>query len=136
MPGRGTAPRKGKNLQNKVVALIQKLGLEARTEVTAARRLWGAKRRIDVIAIDEKSGKSLGIECKFQGGAGTAEEKIPATISDIASWPLSGIVVIDGEGYTDNMVSFLISTGKVVKFEDLEDWLRLFFGIHGGKSSE
>ena len=43
---------------------------------------------------------------------GTAEEKVPATIQDIAHWPIPGIVVIDGKGFSANM-PYLMSTGKV-----------------------
>ena len=73
--------------------------------------------------------KTLGIECKFQGVRGTAEEKIPATIKDIEAWPIPGLVVFAGEGFTENMRSFLISTGKAVEFEELMPWLCLFFGL-------
>ena len=129
MPGRGTAPRSGKELQQQVVELARKLGLKAETEVTAARRLWGSKRRIDVVLINEKTGKNLGIECKYQATSGSAEEKIPATIKDIESWPIPGIIVISGEGFSTNMQGYLMATGKVVWFEDLEDWLRLYFAL-------
>lgn len=127
MAGRSKAPRTGKELQDRVVSLAETLGLSAETEVRAARRLWGAKRRIDVVVKDPFSKKVLGIECKFQGSRGSAEEKIPATIDDIGFWPIPGIVVIDGDGFSDNMKGFLMSTGKAVWFEDLEDWLKLYF---------
>lgn len=129
MPGKGTAPRAGQALQQKVVELAEKLGLKAKIEVTAARRIWGSKRRIDVVVTQEQSRKKLGIECKAQEEGGTAEEKILATIKDIESWPIPGIVVIEGEGYSDNMRGYLMSTGKVVWFDDLEEWLRLFFSL-------
>ncbi|MBI4762178.1 MAG: PD-(D/E)XK nuclease superfamily protein [Chloroflexota bacterium] len=129
MPGKGTAPKSGDLLKRRVVALAESLGLRADTEVKAARRLWGQKRFIDVIVTDDKSGKRLGIECKYQSSGGTAEEKIPATIQDIAYWPIPGIVVIDGEGFSSNMQGYLMSTGKVVWFDELEDWLRLYFGL-------
>jgi hypothetical protein len=129
MPGKGSAPRSGQDLQQRVVELAHKLGLRAETEVTAARRLWGAKRRIDVVLVQEKTGKNLGIECKYQAGSGSAEEKIPATIKDIESWPIPGIVVIDGEGFSTNMQGYLMATGKVVWFTDLEGWLRLYFAL-------
>ncbi len=129
MPGKGTAPKSGDKLKWRVVALAESLGLKADTEVKAGRRLWGQKRFIDVVITDEKSGKRLGVECKYQAGGGTAEEKIPATIQDIAHWPIPGIVVIDGEGFSSNMQGYLMSTGKVVWFEELEDWLRLYFGL-------
>lgn len=129
MPGKGSAPKSGGDLKQRVVALAHRLGLKAQSEVKAARRLWGQKRYIDVVITDEKSGKRLGIECKFQATSGTAEEKIPATIQDIAYWPIPGIVVIDGEGFSENMRGYLMATGKVVWFEELEDWLRLYFGV-------
>lgn len=129
MPGKGTAPRSGDELKYRVVSLAENLGLKADTEVKAARRLWGQRRFIDVVMTDEKSGKRLGIECKYQSTGGTAEEKIPATIQDIAHWPIPGIVVIDGEGFSTNMQGYLMSTGKVVWFDELEDWLRLYFGV-------
>ena len=34
-----------------------------------------------------------------------------------------------GQGFSTNMTSYLHSTGKAVSFEDLEGWLRLFFGL-------
>ena len=54
MPGRGTAPKSGSELKNKVVALAESLGLKAEKEVKAARRLWGQRRFIDVVITDEK----------------------------------------------------------------------------------
>ncbi|RMH40275.1 MAG: hypothetical protein D6694_10210 [Gammaproteobacteria bacterium] len=129
MAGKGRAPRKGDELKNKVVELAEKLGLQAETEVRAARRLWGARRRIDVVLTHKDTNRKLGVECKYQGGSGSAEEKIPATIQDIAYWPIPGIVVIDGEGFSKNMSGFLMATGKAVWFEDLEEWLKLYFGL-------
>jgi len=129
MAGKGTAPKSGEQLKQKVVELAEKLGLKADTEVKAARRLWGAKRRIDVVLTYEKTGKILGVECKYQATSGSAEEKIPATIKDIEYWPIEGIVVMDGEGFSDNMKGYLVSTGKAVWYEDLEDWLRLYFAL-------
>jgi hypothetical protein len=127
MPGRETSTRQGEELKQRVVALAGKLGLETRTEVPSARRLWGAKRRIDVVIRHQAVGKILGVECKYQGTSGSAEEKIPATIRDIEHWPIPGIVVIDGPGFSDNMKGFLIATGKTVWLKDLEEWLRLYF---------
>lgn len=127
MAGKGAAVRKGDELKFRVVELADSLNLKADTEVRAARRLWGAKRRIDVVLTCERTGKVLGIECKYQGTSGSAEEKIPATIKDIEYWPIPGIVVIDGPGFSSNMMGFLMATGKAVWFEDLADWLKLYF---------
>jgi hypothetical protein len=129
MPGKHSAPKSGADLRQRVVELAETLGLKAETEVKAARRLWGRTRFIDVVLTEEKSGKRLGIECKFQATPGTAEEKILAVVQDIQYWPIPGVVVIDGKGFSQNMQGYLMSTGKVVWFEDLEAWLKLYFGL-------
>jgi hypothetical protein len=129
MPGRRTATISGRDLANKVKQVAEDLGLSVRTEVRVGRRLWGAVRKIDLVVTDLETRRTLGIECKFQGGSGSAEEKVPAAVQDIAAWPIPGIVVISGDGFTQNMRQYLISTGKAVYFEDLEDWLSLYFGL-------
>ena len=99
------------------------------TEVCVARRLWGAVRQIDVVLTRQETGQTLGVECKYQGGSGSAEEKIPATIQDIAAWPIPGLVVFGGSGFSVNMIAYFHSTGKAVSLDELEPWLRLFFGL-------
>lgn len=129
MAGGAKAVSSGDELAKQVAGLGEKLGLEVRQQYKVARRVWGAERKIDVILKNPKTDKTLGVECKYQGGGGSAEEKVPATIQDIDAWPIDGIVVFAGEGFTQNMKSFLVSTGKAVEFEDLEPWLRLYFGL-------
>lgn len=129
MPGKGLAVSNGDELVKAVIELAQGLGLESRKQVRVARRIWGAIRHIDVVLTHPQTRKTLGIECKFQAVTGTAEEKIPAVVNDIAAWPIPGLVVFAGEGFTENMRLFLISTGKAVDFADLPPWLKLFFGL-------
>ena len=129
MPGKGKAVTSGDQLARAVSDLGKDLGLEVKQQVQVARRIWGAVRRIDVVLIDPQTRKTLGVECKYQGGGGSAEEKIPSTIQDIQAWPIPGIVVFSGDGFTQNMKSFLISTGKAVQLADLKPWLCLFFGL-------
>ena len=129
MSGRGAAPSGGDALELEVAALAERLGLEVRRQVKVGRRLWGAERRIDVVVTEPVSRRRLGLECKFQSVPGTAEEKIPTTIQDIAAWPIPGLVVFSGDGFSPYMRSFLIASGRSVELEDLEAWLRLFFGL-------
>lgn len=129
MSGRALAVANGDGLTKAVAQLGRDLGLEAIEQVRVARRIWGAERFIDVVLIHPQTRKTLGLECKYQAVRGTAEEKIPATIKDIEAWPIPGIVVFAGEGFTDNMRSFLISTGRAVEFDELTPWLCLFFGL-------
>ncbi|HBC89479.1 MAG TPA: hypothetical protein DCZ94_21285 [Lentisphaeria bacterium] len=112
-----------------IVELGKNLGLETKEEYNVAKRIWGSNRSIDIILRDPKTSKVLGIECKFQKTPGTIEEKLPATIEDIKAWPMDGIVVYGGEGITVNMKSYLVSTGKALEFEELDSWLKLYFGL-------
>jgi len=129
MPGLASAVTSGDVLVREVLALAQPLDLIATEQFRCGRRIWGAERRIDVVLTHPADRKRLGIECKFQGTQGSAEEKIPTTIQDISAWPIPGIVVFSGDGFSANMRSFLIASGKAVELVDLEAWLRLFFGI-------
>jgi len=129
MAGKAQAVESGNILRDRVAAVGESLGLEADMEVSVGRRIWGARRRIDVVLKDRTTRVSLGIECKFQSSKGSAEEKIPATIEDINAWPIRGIVVYSGEGFSTNMKSYLLSTGKAVELPDLEKWLELYFGL-------
>jgi len=127
--GGDVAVSSGESLKKRVLELGARLGLETRQEVPVGRRLWGSKRRIDVVLTHAATRQSLGIECKAQSTKGSAEEKIPATIMDIAAWPIPGIVVFAGEGFSSEFRSYLHASGKAVELPDLEDWLRLFFRL-------
>ena len=129
MSGKSTAVASGRELQDKVKDIGTSLNLIVDCEVYVGRRLWGVKRRIDVVFKDSKSHISLGVECKYQAVRGTAEEKIAATLEDIKVWPIRGLVVFDGEGFSPNMRSFLLSTGMAVELIDLKEWLKLYFGL-------
>lgn len=129
MPGRQLSVSNGDALVKAVVQLASDLGLETKEQVRVARRIWGAARKIDIVITHPVTRKTLGIECKYQAVPGTAEEKIPAVIKDIDAWPIPGLVVFSGDGFTENMKMFLISTGKAVEFSELQPWLCLFFGL-------
>lgn len=129
MPGRAKATSSGRALEGRVVNLAEKLGLRADRRVRVGKRLWGRAREIDVVVRQEETRKLLGIECKSQDTPGSAEEKIPSVIQDIGAWPIRGIVVFEGKGFSPEMRVYLLGTGKAVELEDLEAWLRLFFGL-------
>ncbi len=129
MPGKEQAVQSGRDLEDRVAMIGEELELLVSRQVEVARRIWGAKRFIDIVLKHPETRVSLGIECKYQGGSGSAEEKIPATIQDIEVWPIRGIVVYSGAGFSPNMESYLLSTGKAVELNDLAAWLRLYFGL-------
>ncbi|MGH8654279.1 MAG: PD-(D/E)XK nuclease superfamily protein [Gammaproteobacteria bacterium] len=124
MAGKAKAVESGADLRAKLTELGQVSDLRV-----VGRRIWGARRRIDVVLRHAETRKSLGIECKYQGTKGSAEEKIAGTIEDIRAWPIHGIVVFSGEGFSPNMKAYLLSTGRAVEFEDTKKWLELYFGL-------
>ncbi len=126
---KSSSPTSGVELEARVAQIGTALELDAMRQVALGRRLWGAKRSIDVVLTHPESRLRLGIECKYQGTGGTAEEKISATLADINAWPIRGIAVLAGKGFSPNMRAYLLSTGKVVGLEDLDIWLRFFFGL-------
>ena len=129
MPGGAAAVTSGDALCKEVAVLGEALGLAAREQFKCGRRIWGAERYIDVVLTHPESRRRLGIECKYQGTAGSAEEKIPAIIQDIAAWPIPGLVVFSGMGFISNIKSFLIASGRAVELEELTAWVQLFFGL-------
>ncbi len=129
LPGRARAVESGTELRDRVADLGRQLGLETEIEVKVGRRIWGAKRSIDVVLRHPVTRKSLGVECKYQGTKGSAEEKITSTIEDIGVWPIRGIVVFAGDGFSPNMTAYLLSTGKAVELPDAKKWLELYFGL-------
>ncbi len=129
------APTSWQSLVAACAQIARELGLDVETEVYVGRRIWGARRRIDLVVTDRTLRRSLGIEVKYQRTAGSAEEKIPATIDDIAMWPIPGIVVFYGPGFSGHMRSFLQAAGKAVELEDLETWLRLYFVLGSARPS-
>jgi hypothetical protein len=129
MPGKANAVQSGQDLERQVAEIATALGLQVQRQVAVGRRIWGAQRRIDVVLKHPETRLSLGIECKYQGTSGSAEEKIPATIEDIRAWPIRGLVVYGGSGFSSNMESYLLSTGVAVSIEDISAWLELYFGL-------
>ncbi len=119
----------GDALCKEIAKLGQSLGLIAREQCKCGRRIWGAECFIDGVLTHRESRRRLGVECKYQGTKGSAEEKIPAIIQDIGAWPIPGIVVFAGVGFSANITSFLVASGRAVELDDVESWLRLFFGL-------
>ena len=116
-------------MERAVVRAGETLDLEAETQVAPGQRIWGRDRRIDVLLTRPETGVMLGVECKFQRTAGSTEEKILATISDINAWPIRGIVVMHGDGFSPDFKAFTRSSGKMVEFDELPTWLRSYFGL-------
>lgn len=121
------SPASGKQLETACAQIATDLGLEVRSQVKLGRRVYGPIRHIDLVVTDPSIRRSLGIECKYQGTKGTAEEKVPGTFEDIRAWPIEGIVVFAGVGFSEHIVQYMYASGRAVEISDLTDWLRMYF---------
>ena len=117
----------GSGLERAVTRVGEALGLEVETQVVMGDRIWDTRRHVDVVLSKPGSERIIGIECKFQRVPGTVEERIPLTVEDINDWPIRGIVVIHGEGFSRDSVPFLRGRGRIVEFKRLAEWLHFYF---------
>ena len=124
-----TSPQNARDFEEQVVQKCQELGLRVYRQAKMGTRIWGAKRKVDIVVEHPQTRKRLGIECKYQKKKGTAEQKIYATLEDMKAWPIRGIVVVGGEGFSEKTLFALMATGNVIHINDLEQWLRFFFGM-------
>jgi hypothetical protein len=118
----------GVAFESQVEAVIQALNLSYLRQVRMGVSILGRRRIADFLVYDA-SGKSLGIECKFQQGPGSAEDKLVHTITDLDSRPVKHILVFGGKGFSRNIRGYLLSTGKALELGELRNYLVFYFGL-------
>ncbi len=89
-----------------------KRGLSVYREVPLGKSIIGKNRRVDVFAVHDASSKALAIECKVQTSTGTADEKIPYTLEDLAAMHVPAFVVYAGTGFSDGVLHMLRSNKR------------------------
>jgi hypothetical protein len=87
-------------------------GLVVYREVPLGKSIIGKKRRVDVFALHRESQKALAVECKVQTSAGTADEKIPYTLQDLAAMHVPAFVVYAGGGFSEGVLHLLRSSER------------------------
>jgi hypothetical protein len=87
-------------------------GLAIYREVSLGKSIIGKNRRVDVFAVHHESTKALAIECKVQTSIGTADEKIPYTLQDLAAMHVPAFVVYAGTGFSDGVLHLLRSSER------------------------
>jgi hypothetical protein len=93
------------------------------TEVSVGKTIIGKNRRIDVLLVHEVDQKALAIECKWQAGGGTADEKIPYALQDVAAMWIPGCLAYGGTGWSKGVLHTLEGSRFAVACEpegDLE----------------
>jgi hypothetical protein len=101
----------GDTYRNLVAAYVERnfwsRNLAVYTEVTIGKTIIGKNRRIDVLLIHEPDQKALAVECKWQTGGGTTDEKIPYALQDIAAMWIPGCLAYGGNGWSRGILHTL-----------------------------
>ena len=118
----------GGAFEAQVETVVSALKLSYLRQVRMGVSILGRRRIADFLVYDT-SGKSLGIECKYQQGAGSAEDKLVHTITDLDSRPVKHIVVFGGKGFSKTISGYLRSTGKALEVAQLRNYLVFYFGL-------
>lgn len=82
-------------------------GLVIYTEVSLGKTIIGKDRQIDVFAVRPGDQRAIAIECKFQDSQGTADEKIPYALDDLAALWLPGCLAYAGGGWSRGVLHTL-----------------------------
>lgn len=90
-----------------IVANYGARGLKVYREITLGKTIIGKSRKVDLFVLHEPSNQALAIECKYQEGPGTADEKIPYAMDDLAALPVPGWIVYAGGGFSRGVVHLL-----------------------------
>lgn len=85
-------------------------GVQVYQEVKIGKTMVGKQRGVDVFLHHEGSNRALAIECKYQDSQGTADEKIPFALANMAALPMPACVVYAGAGFSAGILHLLESS--------------------------
>lgn len=95
-----------------IAAAFAHRGLAVYSEVNLGTSILGRPRRIDLLVIQTATNTALAIECKYQDTTGTADEKIPYTLQDLASMQTPAAIAYAGQGFSDGVLHLLQSSHR------------------------
>ena len=114
----------------RVIALIGVcLGLDYRRRLTVGKTIYGKDREVDVLFRDARNGNRLAVEAKYQRVTGTADEKLPYAVLNLATLPLPGVIVYGGGGFHQGALHWLCANTRATDISRLGDWLTVFFAL-------
>ena len=123
--GAGKAQRAamtGNDFRDLVAAYIHhqyaSLGLVVYREVNLGKTIIAKDRQIDVFVVRPDDQRAIAIECKYQDVQGTADEKIPYALDDLAALWMPGCLVYAGRGWSKGVLHQL-ERGQGVRVGDV-----------------
>ena len=85
-------------------------GLVVYREISLGKTIIGKDRQIDVFVVRPSDQRAIAIECKYQDVQGTADEKIPYALDDLAALWIPGCLVYAGRGWSKGVLHQLESS--------------------------
>lgn len=85
-------------------------GLHVYEEVNVGTSIIGKQRRADLFLHVPATGAAMVVECKYQDGPGTADEKIPYALQDLAALRMPAAIAYAGRGFSEGVLHLLQSS--------------------------
>jgi len=113
-----------------VIALVGlSLGLDCRRRLTVGKTIYGKDREVDVLFRDARNGNRLAVEAKYQRVTGTADEKLPYAVLNLARCPCPGSSCTAGAASTRARCTGCARARGPRTSPGFADWLTVFFAL-------
>jgi len=96
-----------KRVASYIVSAYWDRGIHVFEEVNVGTSIIGKQRRVDLFVLQPTERKAFAIECKYQDVSGTADEKIPYTLQDLAALRMPAAVAYAGAGFSEGVLHLL-----------------------------
>jgi hypothetical protein len=96
-----------KRVASYIVSAYWDRGIQVFEEVNLGTSIIGKQRRVDLFILHPQERKAFALECKYQDVSGTADEKIPYTLQDLAALRMPSAVVYAGVGFSEGVLHLL-----------------------------
>ena len=99
-----------KRIASYLVSAYWDRGIQVFEEVNLGTSIIGKQRRVDLFVLQPQERKAFALECKYQDVSGTADEKIPYTLQDLAALRMPAAVAYAGVGFSEGVLHLLQSS--------------------------
>jgi hypothetical protein len=99
-----------KRIASYLVSAYWERGIQVYEEVNVGTSIIGKQRRVDLFVLLPAERRALALECKYQDTSGTADEKIPYTLQDLAALRMPSALAYAGAGFSEGVLHLLQSS--------------------------
>lgn len=96
-----------KRIATYLVSAYWDRGIQVFEEVNVGTSIIGKQRRVDLFVLQPRDNKALALECKSQDTSGTADEKIPYSLQDLAALRMPSALAYAGAGFSEGVLHLL-----------------------------